>query len=85
MISKAIDVSITNISLKKLRLYQGWYKWYDTQGLISNDGPTIIYPLFKINNPYKRIGVYNLKYDAKATIDKFGNNLKDLLDDMSSN
>ena len=33
-------------------------------------------------NPYTRIGVYNLKYEIeKATLDKFGNNVKDIIHD----
>ena len=46
----------------------------------------MIYLLFKIINPDTRIGVSNLKYEIeKATLAKFGNNVKDLLDEMSSN
>ena len=54
--------------------------------LISNDGPTMIYIVSKSINPATRIGVSNLKYEIeKATLAKFGKNVKDLLDDMSSN
>ena len=49
-----------------------------------NDVTTMLYLLFKIINPYTRIGVSNLKDETeKATLAKFGNNVKDLLDDMS--
>ena len=44
----------------------------------------MLYLLFKIFKPAKRIGVSNLKYEIeKSTLTKFGNNVKDLLDDMS--
>ena len=46
----------------------------------------MIYLLFKSINPDKSIGVSNLKDEIeKSTIAKFGNNIKDLLDEMSSN
>ena len=45
----------------------------------------MIYLPFKIINPDTRIGVYNLKDEIdKAILAKFANNLKDLLDGMSS-
>ena len=47
MIAKAIEVSITKTSLKKLRIRQREYKWSDTRGIIRNDGPTMIYLLLK--------------------------------------
>ena len=51
-----------------------------------NDGYIMLYLIFKSINPYTRIGVSNIKDKVyKATIGKFGNNLKDILDDMSSN
>ena len=44
------------------------------------------YLIFKSINPATRIGVSNLKDEIdKANIAKFVNNLKDLLDDISSN
>ena len=44
----------------------------------------MIYLLFKSINPDTIIGVSNLKYEiGKATLAKFGNNVKDLIDDMS--
>ena len=46
----------------------------------------MIYILFKIINPDKSIGVYNLKDEIeKSTLAKFGNNIKYIIDDMSSN
>ena len=46
----------------------------------------MFYLIFKIINPATRIGVSNLKDEIeKSTLAKFGNNLKDLLDDISSN
>ena len=43
----------------------------------------MIYLLFKRINPATRIGFSNLKYEIeKETLDKFGNNVKDLHDDM---
>ena len=42
--------------------------------------------LFKSINPDTRIGVSNLKDEIeKSTLANFGHNVKDLLDDMSSN
>ena len=77
MIAKAIYVSIKNISLNKLRLHQREYEWADTGGLIRNDGPTMIYLIFKSINPAKMIAVSTLKYlIEKSTLTKFGNNEK---------
>ena len=46
----------------------------------------MLYLLFKIINPNTSIGVSNIKYKIdKSTLAKFGNNVKDLIDDMSSN
>ena len=46
----------------------------------------MIYLLFKGINSDTRIGASNLKYDIeKVSLAKFGNNVKDFLDDMSSN
>ena len=50
---------------------------------MSNYGPTMIELLFKNINPDTRIGVFNLKYEiGKTILSKFGNNGKDLIDDM---
>ena len=55
-------------------------------GLISNNVPTIIELIFKTINRATIIIVSNLKYEIeKATLAKFGNNSKNLLDFMSSN
>ena len=86
MIAKAMEGSITKAYLKKLRLRQGGYAWAEAGGLIRNYGPTIIDLLLKIIKPATRIGVSNLKDEIeKATLAKFGNNEKDLLDYISSN
>ena len=62
------------------------YESIDDGGLISNDGPTIIYLIFKTIKPDKCIGVSNLKYEIdKATLDKFLNNVKELIYEISSN
>ena len=61
MIAKSIEGSITKKYPKKLRLFQGEYERSDAGGLIRNDGPTMLYPIFKIINPATRIGVSNLK------------------------
>ena len=46
----------------------------------------MIYLIFKSIKQAPIIVVYNLKYlIEKSTLTKFGNNIKDLLDDMSSN
>ena len=53
---------------------------------MRNDGTTMFYLIFKSINPTTRISVSNLKYETdKATLSKFGKNVKDLLDDISSN
>ena len=52
MIYKTIEVSITKTSLKK----------HNYVGILSNDVPAMIYLLFKIINPEKRISNSNLKY-----------------------
>ena len=55
-------------------------------GLLSNYGTTAIYLLLKIINPDTRIGFSNLKDEIyKAILDKFGKNVKDILDYVSPN
>ena len=81
-----IHVPITKASRNKLRLHQGEYSWADTGVIINYDEPNMLYLLFKIINLDTRIGVLNLKDEIeKATLAEFGNNVKDLLDDMSLN
>ena len=82
-IAKEIEGPITDKSLKKIRINYGVYEWIDSGLLISNDGPTMLYLVFKNINPDTRIGVFNLKYEiGKTILSKFGNNGKDLIDDM---
>ena len=58
----------------------------DTGGIISNDGPNMLYLLLKIINPATTIGVSNLQYKIeKSNLAKFGNNVKDLLDEIYPN
>ena len=46
----------------------------------------MIYLMSKKTNPDTRINVSNLKDEiGKSTLAKFGNNVEDLLDDISSN
>ena len=72
-------------NLKKHRIHHGVYVWTDTGGTIRNDVPTMIYRAFKSINPVTSIGVSNLKDEIdKSNLDKFGNIVKYLLDDMSS-
>ena len=86
MIAKGIEGSIKKTSLKKLRLHSGVYEWTDAGRLIRNDGPNILYLIFKIINSATSIGVSNLKYEIeKATLANFGGKIKDLLYDMSLN
>ena len=86
MISKAIEGSIKNISLKTLIFHQGYYNWDDYEVIIRNDGPTMLCLLFKLTNLATRNGVFNLKdVIEKAIQANFENNVKDLLDDMPSN
>ena len=62
------------------------YEWSITEILIKNYRSTMIHPLFKKINQAKRLGVSNLKYEIeKSTLSKFGSNVKDLIDEMSSN
>ena len=62
------------------------YEWTDAGGIMGNDGPTMIFLVFKIINPAKKIGVSNQKYEIeKENLAKFLNIEKDLLDEMSSN
>ena len=60
-IAKEIEGPITDKSLKKIRINYGVYEWIDSGLLISNDGPTMLYLVFKNINPDTRIGVSNLK------------------------
>ena len=86
MIDKEYEGSINNNSLKKIRLNWREYGWDDSGDLIRNDGPTMLYLLFKITNPYKRIGVSNLKYKIdKSNLEKFGNNVKYIFDEIYYN
>ena len=61
MTAKRIEGSITKTSIKKLRIHQGEYEWANARGLMINDGPTMIYLLFKNTNPATSIGVSNLR------------------------
>ena len=42
MIAKAIEGSITNTYIKKLKFHIGSYECADAGGIIGNDGPTMI-------------------------------------------
>ena len=86
MIVKAIEGSITKTSLKKLRLHLREFELTHSEGVIINYVPTIIEIIFKNINRATINIVSNLKYEIeKATLAKFGNNTKNLLDVMSSN
>ena len=37
------------------------YEWAEAGGVMSNDGPTMLYLIFKIIKPATRIGVLNIK------------------------
>ena len=85
MITKAINGSIINTYIKKIKVHWGEYELSDNGGIIRNNGPTMIYLLFKSINRDTRIGVYDLNYEIeKETITKFGNNITDFLDEMYS-
>ena len=86
MIYKAIDNSIKNTSLNKLKIHLREYEWTGDGGLIRNDEPNMLDFIFKIINPDTSIATSNLKDEiVKTTISKLGNNIKYLLDDMYSN
>ena len=61
MIAKAIEVSIPNTYITKIRLHRGAYEWKYSGVIIRNDGLTMLYRLVKIIKPDTRIGVSNLK------------------------
>ena len=61
MIYKAIDGSIKNRSLDKLRLSRKGFEWYGAGGIISSYGHNMIYILLKSISKDTRIGVSNLK------------------------
>ena len=83
MTSKSIEGSITKTYINKLRLHCGVYELINYEGIISNDGPNLFYPILKIINPAARFGISNLKDDIeKKTLAKFDNNVKDVLGDM---
>ena len=42
MIYKAIDNSIKNTSLNKLKIHLREYEWTGSVGIIRNDGPTMM-------------------------------------------
>ena len=86
MIANWIEVSITKKYIKKPSIHRGEYEWADARAIISNYWPTIIHLLLKSINPDTKIDVSNPKYKIdKENLIKFGNNVKDLLDDLSSN
>ena len=61
------------------------YKWFDAGDFIKYYIPTIVYLLFKIIDPATSIGVSNLEDKIeKSTLAKFFNNVKYIIDDMSS-
>ena len=83
MIAKSIKGSIKNTYLRKLRLHCREYEWTYYLVIISNDVTTMIYLIFKSINPYTRTGVSKIKYEIeKTTLAKFGNNVKDPLDEI---
>ena len=59
MISKAIGVLIKK-NINQLRLHCGVYECTDAGGIIRNNGPTMLYLIFKIINPATKIFVSNL-------------------------
>ena len=62
------------------------YEWTYTGGIISKYVPNMIYLIYKIINPDTSIDVSNIKGEIrKSTIAKFGNNVEDLIEKMSSN
>ena len=86
MISKAIEVSISNTYPKKLWLLLNEQEWECAGGIIWTGGTTVIYLLFNIINTSTCIGISNLKDNIqKSILSKFRNNIKDILDNMSSN
>ena len=85
MTAKEFEGSSKNTPLKKIRLHRWEYEWADAGSIICNDGPNMIWLPLKGINPATSIGVSNLNYEIdKATIAKFGNNVKDLFDKISS-
>ena len=53
---------------------------------MRNYGPAVLYLLFKSINPDTRIGVSNLTDEIhKSTLAEFINNVKNFIDDISSN
>ena len=59
-------------------------------GPITEELSELMYPtssiLFSKKSIPQQVLFYDIKYEMKkATLSKFGNNIKDLLDDMSSN
>ena len=85
IIHKAILGSITKNYVKKHRLHRGEYECSDAGDMIRIYAHTILHLLFKSINPATRIGVSNLEYEIeKSTLSKFGNNIKDLLDEHDS-
>ena len=84
--AKAIERSITKNMMRNLGFIVGYMNRQKRGGVISNYGPTMLELIFKIINLDTRIGVSNLKYDIETTtLPKFGNYIKYLLDDISSN
>ena len=86
IINKEIEGSITKTSLKNIRILRKGYKWEDSGVIKKRYGTTMLYLLFKSINLATRIGVSNLKHEIeKSTLANFGNNVKYLLSNMSSN
>ena len=85
MIAKRIERSLDKNSLKSLTIHKAKYEWKETNGIINNDGPTMLYLLLTKINPSVRVGISTLKTNlATATLPKFSHNVDQLFDFMET-
>ena len=85
MIAKRIEASLDKNSLKSLLIHKAKYQWTETNGIVNNDGPTMLYLLLTKINPSVRVGISTLKTNlATASLPKFNHSVDQLFDFMET-
>jgi len=87
MIRKRIEGSLDDASFKTLMLKKKDFCWTNpTTGSIDHDEPTMLQIIINGINPTTRVGVSDFKKAVQnAKLSTSSNNVKDMLDDMTSN
>ena len=85
MIAKRIKASLDKNSLKSLTIHKAKYQWTETNGIINNNGQTMLYLLLTKINPSVRVRISTLKTNlVTATLPKFNHNVDQLFDFMET-